>query len=109
VAASTTTGFLLRELLYHKKWGNQHNFVDLCLFLGYTNYMRKAGRPPLDPRRTKKEYLEIRLETSEKRAFSDAADAAGMPLSTWVRERLRRVARKELEELGRPIAFLQAS
>jgi hypothetical protein len=52
-------------------------------------------------------YLEVRLEPVEKQAFRDAANAAGLPLSAWVRERLRRVARKELEEIGQPIAFMQ--
>jgi hypothetical protein len=67
---------------------------------------RKRGRPPLDPKRAKAEYLEVRLETTEKQAFKDAADLAGLPLSTWARERLRRAARKELGESGHPVAFL---
>jgi hypothetical protein len=67
---------------------------------------RKRGRPPLDPDQAKAEYLEVRLEATEKQAFKDAADVAGLALSTWVRERLRRVARKELEDVGRPVAFL---
>lgn len=67
---------------------------------------KKRGRPPLDPSKAKAEYLEVRLEVVEKQAFKAAADLAGLPLSTWVRERLRRVARKELEESGQPVAFL---
>jgi hypothetical protein len=46
------------------------------------------------------------LEVAEKQAFKDAAELAGLPLSTWVRERLRRAAREELEEAHRPVAFL---
>lgn len=55
----------------------------------------------------KRHMLEVRLEPGEKEAFKSAADLAGIPLSAWVRERLRRVARKELEEAGQPIAFLK--
>jgi hypothetical protein len=67
---------------------------------------KKRGRPPLDLNQSKAEYLEVRLGAAEKQAFKDAADLAGLALSSWVRERLRRVARKELDEAGRPVAFL---
>ena len=66
----------------------------------------QRGRPNKAPGRTKGDYLDIRLETAEKQAFRDAADLAGLDLSAWVRERLRGAARKELEEAGRPVAFL---
>lgn len=52
-------------------------------------------------------YLDIRLEAGEKEAFKEAAEFAGIPLSAWVRERLRRAARRELEAAGRPIPFLK--
>jgi len=39
-------------------------------------------------------------------AFKDAATLAGMAVSVWVRERLRRAARKELEDADKPVAFL---
>lgn len=67
---------------------------------------KKRGRPPVAPNKAKADHLEVRLEVAEKEAFREAADLAGLPLSSWVRERLRRVARKELEEAGRPVAFL---
>jgi hypothetical protein len=66
----------------------------------------KRGRPPADPARAKVEHLDIRLETQEKRAFKEAAELAGLALSAWIRERLRRAARKELEGSGRPVPFL---
>src|SRR5262245_40862287 len=68
---------------------------------------RRRGRPKKDPARAKGEYLDIRLEMAEKQAFRDAAEVAGLDLSAWVRERLRRSARQELEEVGRMVAFLQ--
>jgi uncharacterized protein (DUF1778 family) len=67
---------------------------------------RRRGRPKKDPDRTKGEYLDIRLEAAEKQAFRDAAGLAGLDLSAWVRERLRTMARKELENAGQPVAFL---
>jgi len=62
------------------------------------------GRPK--KKRPLGEYLEVRVEGLEKRAFRDAADLAGIPLATWVRERLRQIAIRELEAAARPIAFL---
>jgi uncharacterized protein (DUF1778 family) len=55
----------------------------------------------------KSDYLEIRLGPSEKQAFKDAADLAGLAVSAWVRERLRRIATKELQDASRPVAFLE--
>jgi hypothetical protein len=55
----------------------------------------------------KNELVKLRVTEAEKRAFQEAADLAGLPLSAWARERLRRVAVRELEEASRPIAFLQ--
>jgi uncharacterized protein (DUF1778 family) len=54
----------------------------------------------------KQEYMELRLDAAEKEAFRDAAQAAGMSLSAWVRQRLRRAAQKELEDMKLPVAFL---
>jgi hypothetical protein len=68
---------------------------------------KKRGRPPKDADKLRSETLLVRLDTSEKDAFRDAADLAGVPLSTWVRERLRQIAVKELENASRPIPFLK--
>jgi hypothetical protein len=68
--------------------------------------IKRRGRPPLGSGRTKVEYLDVRLETAEKQAFKNAAQLAGVPLATWVRERLRHVARQELEAANQPIPFL---
>jgi len=53
------------------------------------------------------EYIELRLSTAEKQALRDAAEHAGIPLATWARERLRRVAIRELENAERPVVFLK--
>lgn len=50
--------------------------------------------------------LQIRLQPSEKRAFEEAANLAGISLSSWVRERLRLAAIRELERAGKPIPFV---
>ena len=67
--------------------------------------MRNRGRPkkqnPLD------EYIELRVTESEKKAFRDAADRSGIPMATWIRERLRNVATRELEKADLPVAFLE--
>lgn len=68
--------------------------------------MKKTGRPKKKSDAVKAEYIEVRCEESEKQAFKAAAEAAGLPLSGWIRERLRRIARKELEGMDMPVAFL---
>ena len=68
--------------------------------------MPKTGRPKTLPGKVKEEYLELRLDAAEKQTFKDAAELAGMALSVWVRERLRRASRKELEDAEKPVAFL---
>ena len=55
----------------------------------------------------KDDLLQLRVGALEKRAFEDAADVTGLALSAWVRERLRRAAIRDLEEAGRPVAFIQ--
>lgn len=66
---------------------------------------RKRGRPPKETDDLRSESLLVRLEAGEKEAFKDAADLAGVPLSAWVRERLRRIAVRELGKASRKIAF----
>ena len=56
--------------------------------------------------RAKSETIQIRLTASEKAGFSEAARQAGIPMSMWVRERLRLAAIRELEAAGRRIAFI---
>jgi hypothetical protein len=55
----------------------------------------------------KTETVQIRVEALEKVAFVEAAALAGLPLSSWVRERLRRAARLELESAGQRIPFVR--
>ena len=67
----------------------------------------KRGRPLKEQDQLKNENILVRVEPDEKEAFKDAADLAGISLSSWVRERLRRVAINELQEAARPIPFLK--
>lgn len=53
------------------------------------------------------ERIELRVQPDEKVAFEEAAELAGLPLSGWVRERLRRAAVKELEDASRPVPFIR--
>jgi hypothetical protein len=65
------------------------------------------GRPRKGSAQTKSEGVLLRMEPREKKGFADAANVAGVPLSVWMRERLRRVAARELHEATRPVAFLE--
>jgi uncharacterized protein (DUF1778 family) len=55
----------------------------------------------------KTESVEVRMQPEEKAAFREAAELAGIPLSAWIRERLRKAARIELEDAGRKVAFVK--
>lgn len=55
----------------------------------------------------KAEVLQIRLSEEEKRGFVAAAELAGIPLSSWVRERLRLAAIRDLESAGQQIPFVK--
>lgn len=54
----------------------------------------------------KHKVLQIRLTDLEKQGFMEASGLAGIPLSAWVRERLRLAAIRELENAGRKIPFV---
>jgi hypothetical protein len=54
----------------------------------------------------KAQVLQIRLTDEEKQGFQAAADLAGIPLSSWVRERLRLAAIRDLESAGQKIPFI---
>ena len=83
------------------------NCLDVFGYCPYTLDMKKPKIPRKAPEAVKTEYIELRVEQGEKKSFRDAADAAGMPMSGWIRDRLRRAARKELEDLDIPVAFLE--
>jgi predicted HicB family RNase H-like nuclease len=65
---------------------------------------RKPGRPPAKVKRDSD--LELRVSADEKEAFELAAAMAGISLSSWVRERLRLAAIRELESAGRRVPFV---
>lgn len=67
---------------------------------------KRRGRPKKSSDDLQNEYLDVRLMTAEKEAFKKAAELAGMPMSMWVRDRLRAVSRRELEAADIPVAFL---
>ncbi len=56
----------------------------------------------------KGQILQIRLTDAEKQGFQEAANLAGIPLSSWVRERLRLAAIRDLESAGQKIPFVEA-
>jgi hypothetical protein len=99
-----------RDYCISNKYTCQAQFaIDGYIFWLYNKGMKKPkrGRPPKEAGRLRDKPMLVKLEATEKEAFRDAADLAGVPLSTWVRERLRQIATRELEKAARPIAFLR--
>jgi uncharacterized protein (DUF1778 family) len=68
---------------------------------------KKPGAPRKPPGKAKTELLQIRVSPAEMQAFSDAAELDGKKRSEWIRDRLRRLSRTELEQAGRLVPFLQ--
>lgn len=66
----------------------------------------KRGRPRKTEDDRKSESLLLRLGSREKQGFADAARVAGIPLTVWIRERLRNASAKELKDANIPVAFL---
>jgi hypothetical protein len=50
--------------------------------------------------------LQVRMTLAEKQGFEAAAKASGVSLSAWVRDRLRRSAREELQASGILVPFI---
>jgi len=56
--------------------------------------------------KNKTENLLIRISSTEKEGFELAALLSGISVSSWVRERLRLAAIRELESAGRKVPFV---
>ncbi len=80
---------------------------DFCPYDTFMKTTPRSGRPRKPAETVKGEYIEVRLGADEKKAFQDAADLAGMALSVWVRQRLRKASQKELVDADMPVAFLE--
>src|SRR5262249_13797853 len=63
-------------------------YIDLCPQTGHKKGM-KTG------------WMKLRVVPAEKTTFEEAAELAGLSLSAWARERLRRAAIRELEAASR--------
>ena len=57
---------------------------------------RKPGRPPKSGDENLSERLEIRITAGEKTVYEQAAQAAGMERSDWIRALLNKAAKKVL-------------
>lgn len=66
----------------------------------------RRGRPSKGSDKLNSVRLDMRLHETEKEAFRAAAELSGLEMSAWIRERLRRVAREELQEAGKDVPFL---
>ena len=61
----------------------------------------RMGRPPKNPEDRKGGIVAFRADESERSELDQAASAAGMKLSDWIRDRLSAVAKRELRKASR--------
>jgi len=59
------------------------------------------ARPKKDTEKARGRLMQIRLKESEYDEFKAAAGLSGLELSSWVRERLLRAAKKESRDRAR--------
>ena len=52
------------------------------------------GRPPKPAGEAKDQVYQLRLTEAEREQWEAAAKRVGQPLSTWIRERLNRAAKR---------------
>lgn len=83
--------------------------VILYAFCAYsqTHFLRLYATQAYNLAMAKDFRLYIRLTDAEKQGFQIAADLAGIPLSAWVRERLRLAAIRDLESGGIKAPFIE--
>jgi hypothetical protein len=83
--------------------------VETSEHLGYADALKTGHHRIREVHlmRRKQEFLQVRVDADEKKAFADAAELAGIVTSAWVRERLRQCAARELEAVSKPVAFLK--
>lgn len=67
---------------------------------------KKLGAPKKSPDKARSVLMQFRVTPPEQQAIQIAADFDGKKLSEWIRDRLRRIARDELEKAGLPNPFL---
>lgn len=88
----------------------QGNPVAFSLFLYYICIMKtpkkKRGAPTKSPDKARSVLMQFRVTIAEQEAIQMAADLDGKKLSEWIRDRLRRMSREELEQAGRAVPFL---
>ena len=52
------------------------------------------GRPPLDPGEAKDQVYQLRLTEAEREVIRSRCKAQGKTLSTWIRDKLSRAAKR---------------
>ena len=86
-------------LLYGQKYWNQCQQLAFFHFCPYISDMKtRMGRPPRSGNKAMAGRLEIRVSAAEKRTYEEAARAAGMERSDWIRDTLNAAAKRALRE-----------
>jgi hypothetical protein len=95
------------ELLYTHLPASQGKTIDMAGFCLYILNMKNRGRPKSESINKKGVRLDLRVSELERQGFKEAADISGIPLSAWIRQRLRWASTKELKDMGKDVPFLR--
>jgi hypothetical protein len=92
-------GFSLHSYCTHKSMeinGHGLDFSELCVY--NSNMKKRMGRPPKNAGENLSERLDIRVTAGERAIYDQAAEAAGMERSEWMRAILNRAGKKHLSK-----------
>ena len=67
---------------------------------------KRRGAPRKSAAHAKNALIQIRVNDAEKQSFALAAELDGKKTSEWIRDRLRKLAREELQAEGADVPFL---
>lgn len=67
------------------------------------------ARPKKEAGKARDKLMQVRVQATEYDAFREAAESAGLDLSSWVRERLKRLAAQEMRAQQKTAAVGQRS
>src|SRR3546814_15923353 len=81
---------------------------DVCSSDLISRNLPKRGARRITSRMQRTSILQIRVSAAEKESFELAGEIAGIPVSAWARQALRRAAASELRPMGIKVPFAEA-
>src|SRR3546814_2718656 len=82
--------------------------ITYCIPHYISRNLPKRDARRITSRMQRTSILQIRVSAAEKESFELAGEIAGIPVSAWARQALRRAAASELRPMGIKVPFAEA-